>query len=707
MTKVNYITYTEPENNRSNNVRIYVREFETNTKLGKSKVFEKKFDFIIPSKEIKENTEQNANYLIDEFTTQFPQITFKKKHYSDTKSCIWALVPERNLINSRKEEEKIVLPRLFLTEKASFSQQLRFFYSPFTLVDIENGGLKLPEKLERSIVDLDSVLEDKKCALDIETMDYDTPNERISNACLNFGSEKYILTTFKTPFDKYRDYNMIRCKDTDEIKSKTASLIAEKDPLILYGYNIQFDQSKLRDLGEEEYLPGVGETKPIFKSVQGLKNMITRGRFTLDLYGYLFMFHNIYENNKLETHARMSGLDFKKDLPYSALAVKTRLGENGSVKDMEEVLGYICNDGNVTYELGEKYLKNIIQKSRFVKREPSVICTTSGKNIMKEYWNKRFFLKMNTYKDRYEKFFKEDKFVLENYKDEFLALKRKNGLFEDVAAVYPLLFIKSLWDSMLTDTTENLRFNTPEEKFESYQTLNEYICNAIKEYNTHKETIRKRPDLENMFNFVMKQEYGIGMKTIEQKLNEESKLFNELLQDAGLINYSKKFLYVKDPRKIEDRKLGFVFGKGNMLSYNNKSIMLINDGQPKLIYQGIGISKGKKSRFDADLMMEFLMRRLKMEPEEGILYYLKDKIKDLREGKIPREKLLTSGLGMINGKEVNAEEFLTSNAQLDYNYYSVHFFKTFGDILSIDFKNRNELKSIFLNEEGFQPEFQF
>ena len=695
MAKVNYITYTEPVNLcKGINSNIYVREFDTETKKGASRVFVKDIPLIIPSLEIETN---NASEMIEKYRSEFPQMTCKLKHFSNKKSVIWAYLYDKKFVSSQKKEEKITLPEIFLTDKTSYSQELRFFYPPYTMVEIKDDNLLLPEKYQKSTIDLDTILSDKKCALDIETMDYDDPEkERISNVNLNFGNEKYIMTTFKTPFNEFNGYKIIRCKDTDEIKKTVEQLIKEKDPLILYGYNISFDQEKLRELGSDEYLPGVGGKKPIFKSVQGIRNMITKGRFTIDLYGYLFMYHNLFENNKLETHAKMSGIEFKKDLPYSVLAYKTKLGEQGSVKDMEEVLTYVSKDGDVTYELGDKYVKNIIMKSKFVKRNPETICTTSGKNIMKEYWSKKYFFGLNTWKDRYNKFYKEDEFIIEDHKNEYLNLNRRDGLFKDVSAVYPILFIKSLWDSMIEGTTENLRFQTPQEKYESYQTLNEYISNTLKEFIERKKSLQKRPEKEWIYNYVMQKEYGASMTTIEKKINEESKVFNELLPEAGLINYSKKFLFVKNPQKIEERKLGFVYGNGNLLSCDEKMIMKINSGNGlKMIYQGVGISKGKKSMFDADLMREFLIKRLNLEEEGSLLEFLNGNIKNLKEGKIPREKLVYHGLGVIDGEEVSTEEFLTSDKQPDYNYYAKHFFDAYKKILITDFSRKKELKKIF------------
>lgn len=708
-----YIIYTEPINYYSGNeVRFFIREFDVETKKGKSSIFTKNIDYIIPSFELFSN---EADVLFDNCTKNFPQIEFKKKYFSANKKVLWAYIKDKKWLNARKKEERIVLPNKFLVKKSSHSQQLRFYYPPFTMVNIINGNLELPTKQEKSSVDLEFILEDKKCAIDIETVDYNTPTERITNAVLNFGNKKYIITTFKPPFNKFRDYQIISVgnvelnKTTDEIKKTVTNIIQEEDPLILYGFNIEFDQNKLRELGEEKYLPGVGKTKPIYKSVQGLKNMITKGRFTIDLYSYLFFYFNIYENNKLETHSRMKGINFTKSLSYELLAYKTKKGEQGSIDDMIEVLTYAAEDGDATYELGEKNCKKIILKSKFVKREPSVICTTSGKNIMKEYWKKKYFLKMNTLRDRYEHYKKRD-FSIEEYKDKLLNLTKKDGFFKNVAVVYPLLFIKALWDTMIAGTTENLRFNTPEEKFDSYQTLNEYISQTIEDYISYKEKIEKKPDLKDKLNYVIKGEYGVDMNTIETKLKECTELFNELLLEAELINYSKKFLYVKNPNKIVDRNLGFVFGRGNCLCAGKKIVTLIEDKQfPKIIYQGFNLSKGKKTSFDITLIKDFLIKKLRLEDEYSIANFMKQKIAELRDGKIDREKLVYKGFYKNNGVNIGpgygfvineseplpTDQFLRTTKKPDYDFYSNNFLKTFKDLLFSGFSDKTLLEKIF------------
>jgi hypothetical protein len=400
----------------------------------------------------------------------------------------------------------------------------------------------------------------------------------------------------------------------------------------------------------------------------------------------------------------MAGLNFKKGLDYDILARKTKKGEEGSVKDMEEVLKYVIEDGEITYELGEKNIKKITLKSIYSKRDHSAICTTSGKNIMKECWQRKYFLNKNTLSNRYEWGYKKDKFILENYKDKLLNLKRNDGLFKDIFLVYPLLFVKSLWQ-IIEGTTDNLRFTSPDECLDSYQTLNEYICNPVKDFDSFKELIEKKPQDLWKYNSAIKEKYEkMDFTRISINLSKYTEQFNNLLEKSDLINYSKKFLYMKNPDEIVKEGLGFIYGKGNCICNKNKIVTLLED---KLIYQGFGLSKGKKTKFSIDLMRDFLNKRLRFEGEDKIIEFLDGKIQELKNYKIPKEKLLLKDIrkskenpdpvsyGFIGDKKVMVDEFLDAKEDYNYKKYIENFLDSFEDVIYTGVENKEKLESIF------------
>lgn len=710
---VMYVVYTEPVQNRAghtptgNEVKVFCRDFDEEKGVGKSKVFAVSIDHVVPSFDLKEDKVEG--YLAERLPRELqiggpgetldkkvdrlmfllkednPHAEFAEKYYSREKRVIHAILKNREYLND--------LPDFFLKNKYSPSTYVRWLYPPFTIVKEKKRQLILPKR--KKFVDKKIILADKKCALDIETTEYTNPkNERITNVVLNFGDEKYIITAFQNAWGKFRDYDLIHAKDTDTIKKEVERFIREKDPLILYGFNLPFDQEKLRELGDEEYLPGVDETRPVFKSVQGIKNIITRGRFTADLYGFLFLYKNLYKNNKLETHAGV-----KKTMDHVLLELKMRKAEQGDLETIQEVLGYVADDGDITYDLGEKNIDNIVSRAWFIKRTLSTICTTSSKAITEDYQNKTYYFRMNTFRDRYVHGYHPFEFDPENKKDELLNLERKNCL-ENTSVVYPIFFIKSLWDQMIRGTTGSLKFGTPFEKLNAAQTLNSYIMHTLAEYFKIKKNGANSARL-----YAFESQYSINFSEIDYLLEENIRRMNELLKVSGLINYSKKFLYVKNPEKIVDEKLGFLFGTGPTLFSGNKIVSLI-DGN--LIYQGFGLTKGKKTNFDSELAEEIIRMRLLLRPEEDVIGFVKEKISDLKTGKVPKDSLLFKKTirnqtrerkveyGIVNGKRKLAENFLVRNDfKPDCDYYINNFLRAFWDILSVDFRQKNDLKSAF------------
>jgi len=733
VTKIHYITYTEPACTQSgNDVKFYVREFDPKIGTGRSLQFTEPVEFIVPSFETKR---EEVPGRLEKLARDFPDIEFERKEFSFAKEVLWATIIDR-----KSPKERMKLPDYFICDKRnSFSKQLRFYYPPFTLVPTKDGKLTRPSKFEKSIVDRDIVLGDKKCALDIETMDYhDSEKERISNVVIKFKDHGYIVTTFVPPFEEFKGYKIIsvrkrsdepvdRRKSTDAIKKKVTEIIQSEDPLGIYGFNLPFDQKKLRDLGDGDYLPGVNMTGPVFKSVQGIKNMITKGRFSFDIYGYKFLYFNHYENNKLETHARMEGMNFKKSLPYEILAYKTKKAEAGSLEDMVECLTYVAEDGEVMFKIGESNEKKIISKAMFVKREPSSICTSSGRNIMKEYWEKQFFLDRNTLRNRYEMGFKkrkaaekeddkelllfkmekkkkkveyEKEFSIWEKKNELLKPVRETGVFRDISIVYPQFLTKAFWE-MIENTTGNLNLiGTPDEKLDSYQTLDEYICQAVQDmekYHTKalgEKTPEERKKRMGQFNSIMKGEYGIWLSEARSNLEKNAGRMRELMKNSGQINYSNKFLFVKHPEEIVEENLGFVYGRGNCLSCDNRVITLVEGN--RLVYQGFGISRGRRCLFDSRLLKKIFMRKLGIDEldEEEIAQYVKEEILALERGDIKKGNLLFKDIGkkkfggiqygFSQGKELPIEEFIRAPS-IDSKMYAHNFFRSYCDVLKVAF----------------------
>ncbi len=722
-----YIVYTEPVQNRSgheptgNEVRVFCRDFDEKTGVGKSKYFTVEMQHIIPSFDLtKDKINEHLTKINKELLFSPPEehidkaldrlifllgeeyssyrIRFIEKYYSEKKRVIHAILDDLHDKNSLPEYFLRQVTKIGKDEKskptrASFyspSTYFRWLYPPFTVVGEKDGQLVLPKKIKS--VEKEIILADKKCALDIETTEYENPKlERITNVVLNFGNNEknYIVTSFEGTEKMFEEYLLIYAKNTNEIKKNVERIIHEEDPLILYGFNIQFDQKKLRELGDEEYLPAVDFSKPIFKSVQGIKNMITRGRFTVDTYGFRFLNRNIYKNNTLATHAGI-----KKMFDHPHVELNTYLAEHGDIDAVRKGWEYVGQDGRVTRRVGEEDIDNIVSRALFAKRTLETICTASAKAIMEDHWGKLFYFRMNTYRNRYEHGHHPIEFDTENKKDELLNLKRNSCLEDKVSLVYPKFFINAMWD-MVRGTTNSLNFATPDEKLNFCQTLNGYVMHALAEYF---ELKKEKPSSARLYAF--ESQYGIKFDVIDSLLKKNVEKMNELLKDSGLINYSKKFLYVKNPEQIEKEKLGFVFGRGPTLFSGNKIISLIGN---RLIYQGFGLTRGKKTSFDSDFAEEMIMKRLLFTPEEEVIEFARSKISDLKAGCVPKENLLFKRMidekrheyGIVEGKEMRAMEFLLSDVLPDSEFYVENFKRAFWDVLSVDFRDLEGLEEVF------------
>ncbi|MBU2523372.1 MAG: hypothetical protein KKE23_03735 [Nanoarchaeota archaeon] len=734
MSIINYIVYTEPANvQHGNGVKIYLREWDTVAKKGKSKTIIQPIKYIVPSMEQKS---REVPSLIEKFSAEYPNFEFEKRPFYGDKEIIWAITNNR-----KKPKERERLPDMFLDKqrikgveknKSFFSQQLRFFYPPFTLVNIDEwkGSVVLPSEHDvRRQIGLEDLIEDNGCSLDIETVDYTDPEkERISNVIINFGKDKkYLVTTLVHPDKKGlwgcklisvrgNSNEIIHPKEsTKRVVREVNDIIKREDPLKLFGYNLfAFDNPKLRDLGEGEYLPGADKTKPAFKSVQGLKNMIVKGRISLDIYTYKFLLANIFENNKLETHARMEGIKFTKSMPYAVLELKTKLGEAGFVKEMEKTIYYCSMDGDVMLQAGKSNERKILSKALFVGRSPETICTSPGGNIMKEYWEKKYFLKNNTLRGRYNRGYNKGEFKISEYKKSLLRLRSKNGIFNDVSLVYPLFLIKE-FDHMLNSNNmkKHLSFETLDDKLDSYQTLEGYISQtasdmerflalARKGVNENKDPSKddeKRFEMNSKlrkFDYIAKMEYGIGLFESRENRHKYLDRTNEILDETEQINHSNKFLYLKNPGKLLDENLAFEYGKGSCLSSGKRAVALV-DG--KLIYSGFGLSKGNKCTFDVDLMREILKRKLSFENNEQIFEYMGEQFSNLANGKIKNRNLLFKDRGKkkFNGKEYGLydggdrviEDFLGIKCP-DYPRYFQNFAKSYKEVLETIFRENNE-----------------
>jgi len=752
---VYFITHTEPAPGylqKGNLARFYVRQFNPETLEGKSLYFDLPFDLIVPSFEVPKET---TDAVLKGLAHAHPDIGFEVKSYNTVKDVLWASMNDK----SRKEELPKSKPCRFAAKKSSYSKLLRWFFPPFLAVDVDrNGQLVLPnlekilEQKDLSFVDWTILLKEKRCALDIETTGwmYEGDLEKITAAVLNFGSGvKNIVSVFDAArVSRFRDYSLFCVQDTDSIIEFVEKSMVEEDPLFVYFFNGSFDKEKLRELGTEEFRPGTDFTRPVFKSVQALKNMIMKGRWDIEEYGYVFLYRSLYKNNKLETQA-----NHPKTLDHVTLELKTKKAIAGDGETAMELLTYIADDGDITFDFGEKLLPLILPKAHFTKREPSSICTTSGINIMNEFWGKKYFFMKHTFWDRYHYGKPEHLgFDAEKKKDEVLNLRKKfseirvnkkgeeyekyiapSGFHENLHLFYPGLFVLAAYD-MIRKTTDNLPYGeTPDEHLNYFQTLLGYVSHALNTYYEIKEQspencptifpdevkIGERKVKVGVLANELKQLYSsdlreypssINIYKIDARLTSIVPQMFEAIEKAGLVTFSKKFLYVLNPepllRQFNEKGefvsngFGFVYGSGPAIYSGdgsvNKIASLVNG---KLIFQGFGLRGGIITGFDKEVMEGAIFSKL-----HGISGKLMDDLIEKHYSQIEgaeKSKLVFNHVEERANKEKGMEgkkypagvledglivpkaEFLESQKKPDFGWYMNNFERRFDSILRV------------------------
>ena len=396
-------------------------------------------------------------------------------------------------------------------------------------------------------------------------------------------------------------------------------------------------------------------------------------------------YNNLYENNKLQTHARAEGIHFTKSMPYEILEFKTKKGEQGSVKDMEKGIFYCSEDGDVMFRTGKNNERKIWAKALFTGRAPETICTSAGKNVMKEYWEKEYFLKNKTLRDRYKRGYSKNDFSISDYKLKELnhnkQLSKMNGIFKDVSIVYPLFLVKA-FNEMIDSRKmkEHLMFDSHIDKLDSYQTLEGYVCQALQDMNkfiekadSARDKIMEQRLIELKRDYVKKM--GIQGNLFDfnedprpQKENipkEELAKFGEIVGLEGMKERSYKlgifdFILKKEfgqgifsaNSKLYNalNKTHEILGRTKQINYSKKFLYLMNPEEllkeeglafefgkgsclscdnniislvnGQLIYQGFGLSKGQKCDFDVGLMREILMKKLRFEKNEEIMKHI-------------------------------------------------------------------------------------
>lgn len=221
------------------------------------------------------------------------------------------------------------------------------------------------------------------------------------------------------------DLRLVEAMSPNELVDKLNAIESEIDPLAYIGSNIAFDLEHLRATGI--YSPGKYGSAPKKRSrtVGVITPMRINGSYVLDMVGIAQHGMPQTPNNRLNTVAN-HGLDLRTSKPndYRELALLELESELGSGEAKEEFLNYCGPDGLLPLEFGKNFWKPLILVSMMMGQDPSVISTTSRKEVAQKLWEYKHFMQLNTIGGRvYGRAFED--FTLENLTLELLNKEEK------------------------------------------------------------------------------------------------------------------------------------------------------------------------------------------------------------------------------------------------------------------------------------------
>lgn len=224
-------------------------------------------------------------------------------------------------------------------------------------------------------------------------------------------------------------------------------------------------------------------------------------------------------------------------------------------------------------------------------------------------------------------------------------MKIKNGLRE-VFVVYVPLYAEALGYVLqdkcpnlyrIADTTDN-----PTLQIRAYDKIEQRVDEMLFDYRNHIGS----PHNEASF----KRIYGVTPWWVESRIGEARERYALILGQAGIANFSPRFVFTER----EPKNGVIVLGRGRALSIAPGSIMVSLDNQ--IVAQGIDVYfiRGHRTEFERELMKQLLQLAVVGGNVRASLEFLSQEAARLNEELIPRESLVYS-----------------FRARLDYRHYSI------------------------------------
>jgi hypothetical protein len=683
-----FITHVEPlHTQKGKEVLFFVREQDLGQKISRSHVVVKEVPhYFLTTNLFSEDVSSVLMQLLNDEEIRKSGLHFELNEYNHSRQFIQA--------EGSKEEQRILPPpfRCLGTEGEkqdpcglnSPSKLLQWFYPPgMRLNSLEEIPLPLETAAYRKkygYIGLEQLLTNNYAVLDIETEGWEQGKDSIFMVVYVSPQRKLIMHNFNFPklelSEQSREqerFSLIRFDTQPELGEKLTALLHEEDPLWLFGHNImKFDQIKLRDI-TKAYAPAVNRHHPIYKSVQGLGRVLTKGRFTLDSYLYHSNHRNYHADNKLEIVSE----EFEKSINYKEQAELVLAARGGDTRAFQRLVSYCIGDGLATEKKGLELQGITAQKAYYFRTSPDRVCAASRSTLSRSYWRRRHFLVKGTFEDSWKGWYQqEESFSLDPLKLKFIEKKSQRGFFSDTQIVYLTPFIAAAtglkkraegkWQEganmqrFLESTDEELlkkafQSTNPEEKFELLQTLNTKLSHLVEE--VQKILQRDNYDLNSITTtFSEKSERALaGLFSSHGLRVERGKLFvrnipialqriQAALNKYEVINQGNYFHVILGElrqQELEEKGYGCVMGSGQVLSLSKERFITNpwNESDlDKFIYQGISLRKGNKCNFEKRVLEEVVGKIFSGEAFKTVGKYLDSEISAFLSGDKPSEE---------------------------------------------------------------------
>ena len=578
------------------------------------------------------------------------------------------------LIAEGNKEDRHLLPKPFICQGKmqpegdpaglnSATRQLRWRFPVLSKI-VYTDNTENTTIFKREKASIEDILNEPGAVIDIETEKWKKGQDSIF--MLVYASPTRQIIMHDLPFDitKQENFELIKYKSQQELGELLTKIIKEEDPLWIYGHNIMgFDQIKLREI-TKAYHPATNETHPITKASMGLGKVISRGRFTLDTYRYMFNYRNIFSTNKLE-----SLVDLDKSINYEEQAQLVIQAKKGDQEAFRKLVHYCIEDGIYSRKAAELFKKLVVAKALYFQTSPDTICSSSKLNVARESWKQRHYQKKGTYVDAWKTYSAREKNLsLDELKNEYLLQDFQRGRYNDVHVLYLTPFIGGLNKFVKNHFGELYQLlkeaKEPLEKFDIMQTLNAELSYLVEE--TQKIIRRERIDLENIIKdklFSLNKQHPLtkqqkaafhclfnyhGLKNVDELdflsgLSKGINATNTALSQYQIINRGKLLYFVKgdiDYQKLEEKLYGCHLGIGKVLSIDKGRIIADPFNKQELkgfVSQGFSL-KGRKTNFEKRVTEEVITRILNGKLLPKIKDYLDKESREFIAGEKKKEE---------------------------------------------------------------------